>query len=217
MLRAAIVSGTDGTDSPEGADFERPFRGAGGAGGGGVGGGGGAPISTTMTTVLGEPEEIWSGDLLSANADLYIAVLDGTEPVIIPDDDDVRFIVIKHGSDDAADPRVGTTHWISIEDFNNLDADETVGSAPDTASQVNTSDFFRGTATGSFTRRDFSWGLTSARGLLFATDSAGESITGGSISVVRAVSVVATAVGDAAADGGGGSQGVDQRERRVHR
>ena len=40
--------------------------------------------------------------------------------------------------------------------------------------------------------------------LLFTTDNAGESITGGSISVVRAVSVVATAQGDASADGGGG-------------
>ena len=78
------------------------------------------------------------------------------------------------------------------------------GAHPTANSQVNTSDFFRGTATGSFTRRDFGWGLTSARALLWTTDSAGESITGGSISIVRAVSVVATAEGDATAGGGGG-------------
>ena len=113
-------------------------------------------------------------------------------------------MVIYHGSDDDADPEVGTTHWLPIAAFNHLTADETAGSAPDTASQVSTSDFFRGTATGSFTRRDFSWGLTSTRALLFATDSAGESITNGSISLVRRVPVVATAQGDASAAGGGG-------------
>ena len=123
-------------------------------------------------------------------------------PFVIPTDADIRYVVIAHGSDDAADPRVGTTHWIPIEDFNNLTADETAGSAPDTASQVNTSDFFRGTATGSFTRRDFSWGLTSARALLFATDSAGESITGGSISLVRAVTVGGGSPGGGSGDSG---------------
>ena len=186
--------------------IEPYFPGAGASAGGG-GGGGGSPIVTTQAEVLGEPEEIWSGDIVSANADLFVAVLDGTEPVIIPDDPDVRYVVIKHGSDDTGDPRVGTTHWVPIEDFNFITADETVGSAPDANSQVNTSDFFRGTATGSFTRRDFGWGLTSARALLWVTDSAGESITGGSISIVRAVSVVATAEGDATAAGGGGDAG----------
>ena len=55
-----------------------------GNGGGGGGGGGGAPIVTTMKTVLGEPEEIFAGNLVSANADLYVAVVDSAlAPVII--------------------------------------------------------------------------------------------------------------------------------------
>ena len=160
--------------------------------------------------MLGEPEEIWSGNLVSANADLYVAVNDSDgNAVILTNDADVKYVVIYHGSDDAGDVRVGTTHWIPIEAFNALTADETAGSAPDTESQVSTSDFFRGTATGSFTRRDFSWGLTATRALLFATDSAGESITSGSISIVRAVTVVATAAGDASGEGGG-APGLDR-------
>ena len=165
-----------------------------------AGSGGGSPLVTTMKTVLGEPEEIWSGDIAAATADTYVFVTDDdSNRVILPDDADIAFVVIDHGSEDAGEPPVGTTHWIPIEVFNAL----TAAAALTATNQVTTSDFFRGTATGSFTRRDFSWGITALRELVFTSDSSAESIVGGSISIVRRFSVIATAEGG----GGGGGAG----------
>ena len=127
------------------------------SGGGGGGGGGGGTLSTTMKTVLGEPELLFAGNLVATTADTYVFVTDDDSArVILPADDDIAYVVIFHGSDDANEAEVGTTHWVPIKAFNDL----TVAAAQTAANQVNTSDFFRGTATGSFTRRDFSWGLT---------------------------------------------------------
>ena len=165
-----------------------------------AGSGGGSPLVTTMKTVLGEPEEIWSGDIAAATADTYVFVTDDdSNRVILPDDADIAFVVIDHGSEDAGEPPVGTTHWIPIEVFNAL----TAAAALTATNQVTTSDFFRGTATGSFTRRDFSWGITALRELVFTSDSSAESIVGGSVSIVRRFSVIATAEGG----GGGGGAG----------
>ena len=151
-----------------------------------------APIVTTMGTVLGEPEELWAGDIAAATADTYVFLTDDDSArVILPADADIAFVVIDHGSEDAGEPPVGTTHWVPISQFNAL----TVAAAVNATNQVTTSDFFRGSATGSFTRRDFSWGLTAAREIVFTSDSAAESITGGSVSIVRKLSVVATAQG----------------------
>ena len=169
--------------------------GPGGAGGGGGGGGGGGPSAT----VLKEPEELWAGDIAATTADTYIFVTnDAAERVILPDDDDIAFVVIDHGSEDAGEPPVGTTHWVPISQFNALD----VAAAVSATNQVTTSDFFRGSATGSFTRRDFSWGLTAARELVFTSDSSAESIVGGSISIIRKVTV-----GGGGGGGGGGGDG----------
>ena len=90
-----------------------------------------------------------------------------SENVILTDDEDVQFVVIDHGSEDSGEPPVGTTHWIPISQFNAL----TAAAALTATNQITTSDFFRGTATGSFTRRDFSWGLTADRELVFTSDS----------------------------------------------
>ena len=80
-----------------------------------AGSGGGSPLVTTMKTVLGEPEEIWSGDIAAATADTYVFVTDDdSNRVILPDDADIAFVVIDHGSEDAGEPPVGTTHWIPI-------------------------------------------------------------------------------------------------------
>ena len=167
-----------------------------GVGGGGGGGGGGA-----SATVLGEPEELWSGNLVAATADTYVFVTDDAAArVILPADDDIAFVVIDHGSEDSGEPPVGTTHWVPISQFNALTAAANLTAT----NQVNTSDFFRGSASGSFTRRDFAWGLTAARELVFTSDSAAEGITGGSVSIVRKVSVGG---GGGAAPGGGGDSG----------
>ena len=160
------------------------------AAGGGGGGGGGAPIVTTMKMVLGEPEELWAGDIAAATADTFVFVTDeNSARVILPADADIAFVIIDHGSEDAGEPPVGTTHWVPISQFNAL----TAAAAVTATNQVTTSDFFRGSATGSFTRRDFSWGITAARELVFTSDSSAESIVGGSVSIVRRLNVVATA------------------------
>ena len=165
----------------------------GGKGGGGGGGGG------ASATVLGEPEELWSGDLAAATADTYVFVTDDASArVILPADADIAYVVIDHGSEDSGEPPVGTTHWVPISQFNAL----TAAAAVSATNQVTTSDFFRGSATGSFTRRDFSWGLTALRELVFTSDSAAEGITGGSVSIVRKV-----AVGGGGGGGGGGGDG----------
>ena len=89
-----------------------------GSGGGGGGGGGGA-----SATVLGEPEELWSGDLAAATADTYVFVTDDASArVIVPADADIAYVVIDHGSEDSGEPPVGTTHWVPISQFNALTA-----------------------------------------------------------------------------------------------
>ena len=158
-------------------------------------GAGGGSGETFM--VLGEPEEIWAGDLAAATADTYVFVTDDNgDNLILPDDDDIVAVLINHGSEDASEPPVGGSHWIPIELFNTRVA---VAAAPTATNQITTSDFFRGSATGSFTRRDFSWGLTATRELVFTSDSAAEAITGGSISLIRKIEV----------GGGGGGGSID--------
>ena len=161
-----------------------------------AGGGGGGTVTTGV--VLGEPEELWAGDLVAATADTFVFVTDENgDNITLPDDDDVAYVVIEHGSDDASEPPVGTTHWVPIAKFNAL----TAAAALTATNQVTTSDFFRATVSGGFTRRDFSWGLTAMRELVFTSDNAGEGITGGSISLVRKVEVVT----DVSGGGGGGA------------
>ena len=176
------------------------------SGGGGGGGGGGGPSAI----VLGEPEELWAGDIAAATADTYVFVTDDDSArVILPADDDIAFVIIDHGSEDAGEPPVGTTHWVPISQFNAL----TAAAAVSATNQVTTSDFFRGSATGSFTRRDFSWGLTAARELVFTSDSSAESITGGSVSIVRKLSVGGGGGGGGGdGDGGGNSGYIDTKD-----
>ena len=149
------------------------------------------------------PKSFGPGDIAAATADTYVFVLDGdSNRIIIPDDDDIAFVVIDHGSEDSGEPPVGTTHWVPISQFNT----RTAAAALTATNQITTSDFFRGSATGSFTRRDFSWGLTAARELVFTSDSSAESIVGGNVSIVRKLSV----------GGGGGGGGGGRREFRLH-
>ena len=84
------------------------------------------------------------------------------------------------------------------------------GSAPDATNQVNTSDFFRGTATGGFTRRDFSWGSPLSGRWYSYLRQCGRGHHGRQyLASSGKLSVVATAQGTQApkAAGGGGDSG----------